>query len=175
MQERIKIILLSIIALCLVVLTVIQIVSMTGNKGSTVIDVKPDLVLQPQQNNEHQHDKPGVNPNANLPKTTINFNETEYNFGTIKDGEKVSHVFKFTNSGNNPLIISNARGSCGCTVPSWPKEPIGPWRRGEILVEFDSKGRTGQQRKTVTINANTESSPLQLVITANVEKQEPVQ
>ncbi|MEZ4954576.1 MAG: DUF1573 domain-containing protein [Saprospiraceae bacterium] len=90
------------------------------------------------------------------PTTTVTFAESEFNFGTVKAGEKVQHAYKFKNTGNEPLVISNAKGSCGCTVPSWPKEPIGVGEEGEILVEFDSKGKNGNQTKTVTITANTD-------------------
>ncbi len=96
------------------------------------------------------------------PTTSLTFAESEFNFGQIKAGEKVQHVYKFTNTGNEPLVISNAKGSCGCTVPSWPKEPIGVGEEGEILVEFDSKGKSGNQTKTVTITANTD--PPQTII-----------
>ena len=67
---------------------------------------------------------PNFDPNA--PSTTIAFTETDFDFGTINDGDQVQHTFEFTNSGDEPLIISNAKGSCGCTVPTWPKEPIAP-------------------------------------------------
>ena len=90
------------------------------------------------------------------PTTTIEFAESEFNFGKVKAGEKVQHVYKFKNTGKEPLVISNAKGSCGCTVPDWPKEPIGVGEEGEILVEFNSKGKTGNQAKTVTITANTD-------------------
>ncbi len=90
------------------------------------------------------------------PTTTIAFEESEYDFGTVKAGEKVTHVFKFKNTGSEPLIISNAKGSCGCTVPNWPREPIPPGGEGEIVVEFNSKGKRGKQNRKVTITANTE-------------------
>ena len=85
----------------------------------------------------------------------FNFEKEEYDFGTLIDGEKVTYSFRFTNSGDAPLIISNAKGSCGCTVPNYPKEPIAPGSTASIDVTFDSKGRTGKQSKAVTITANT--------------------
>lgn len=81
-------------------------------------------------------------------------NET-YDFGKIVQGEKVSYSFRFKNTGKTPLIISNASASCGCTVPSYPEEPIQPGDEGIINVVFDSKGKTGLQNRTVTIAANT--------------------
>lgn len=96
------------------------------------------------------------------PTTSITFEETEFNYGKVKDGEKVRHEYKFTNTGKEPLIITNAKGSCGCTVPEWPKEPIAVGGTGKILVEFDSKGKTGPQTKNVTVTANTD--PPQTII-----------
>ena len=83
------------------------------------------------------------------------FEKEEHDFGILVDGEKVTYSFRFTNSGNAPLIISNAKGSCGCTVPNYPKEPIAPGNSSYIDVTFDSKGRTGKQSKAVTLTANT--------------------
>ena len=104
------------------------------------------------------------------PTTTMNFAESTFDFGTIDEGEKVSHVYEFTNTGNEPLVISNAKGSCGCTVPKWPKSPIAPGETGEILVEFNSKGKTGKQTKRVTITANTDPAQSFLTITGQVNK-----
>lgn len=89
------------------------------------------------------------------PTTTIEFTESTFDFGTIDEGEKVSHVYKFKNTGTEPLIIKDAKGSCGCTVPQWPKEPVAVGETGEMLVEFNSKGKSGAQNKRVTITANT--------------------
>ncbi|HIB78103.1 MAG TPA: DUF1573 domain-containing protein [Flavobacteriales bacterium] len=94
--------------------------------------------------------------------------EQAFDFGTLEDGDKVEHIFKFTNTSNNPLTISNARGSCGCTVPEWPKEPIAPGGTGEIKVKFDSKGKKGKQSKTVTLTANTIPANTLLTITSDV-------
>ncbi|MCF8243602.1 MAG: DUF1573 domain-containing protein [Saprospiraceae bacterium] len=94
--------------------------------------------------------------NLDLPTTTISFDEKEYNFGQVEAGDIVQHIYRFTNSGNEPLVLTNAKGSCGCTVPSWPKEPIPPGGTGAIVVEFDSKGKSGPQTKQVTITANTD-------------------
>ena len=104
------------------------------------------------------------------PTTTMEFTETEFDFGTVDSGEKVNHTYKFTNTGSEPLIISNAKGSCGCTVPSWPKEPIPPGGTGEIAVQFDSKNKSGKQSKRVTITANTDPVQTFLTIKGEVNK-----
>lgn len=96
------------------------------------------------------------------PTTVMTFNETEFNFGKVKAGEKVEHEYTFKNTGKEPLVISNAKGSCGCTVPEWPKEPIAPGASAKIKVNFDSKGKSGPQTKQVTITANTD--PVQSII-----------
>lgn len=101
------------------------------------------------------------------PTTTVDWSETEYDYGVVEQGEKVLHNYKFTNTGSEPLIISNAKGSCGCTVPSWPKDPIPPGGTGEIAVQFDSKGKKGVQSKRVTITANTD--PVQSFLTIKGE------
>ena len=107
------------------------------------------------------------------PTTTIDFAENSFDFGTVTEGEKVSHVYKFKNTGNEPLVISNAKGSCGCTVPQWPKTPIAPGESGDIMVEFNSKGKPGKQTKRVTVTANTNPPQSFLTITGNVEKAAP--
>lgn len=86
----------------------------------------------------------------------LQFEQTTFNYGDIQEGEKVQTIFKFVNTGDEPLTITAAKGSCGCTVPSWPKEPIAPGATGEFVVRFDSKGKAGFQAKRVTITANTD-------------------
>ncbi|MCB0632767.1 MAG: DUF1573 domain-containing protein [Lewinella sp.] len=102
------------------------------------------------------------------PTTTMAFEELTFDFGTVAEGEKVSHTYKFTNTGNEPLVLSDAKGSCGCTVPKWPKDPIAPGATGKILVEFNSKGKKNKQNKKVTITANTEPAQSFLYIKGDV-------
>jgi hypothetical protein len=97
---------------------------------------------------------PKVDPNQ--PKTVMAFGQQQYDFGTVNEGEIVKRTFKFKNTGKEPLLISNAQGSCGCTVPKWPKEPIAPGASSEITVEFNSDKKTGKRNQQVTITANTE-------------------
>jgi hypothetical protein len=96
------------------------------------------------------------------------FEEVFHDFGDIAEGTKAETVFKFTNTGEAPLIITTAQGSCGCTVPDYPKTPIAPGASGEIKVSFDSSGRAGKQDKTVTLDANTNPRSTILKITSNV-------
>lgn len=116
-------------------------------------------------NTSTQPQQPAVDPAT---AATISFEENSFDFGTLEEGDKVEHVFKFTNTSDNPLTITNARGSCGCTVPEWPREPIAPGEGGEIKVKFDSKGKKGKQSKTVTITANTDPVNTMLTISSDV-------
>jgi hypothetical protein len=91
---------------------------------------------------------------ANAP--IIKFANESFDFGKVKQGDKVSYEFKFTNTGKSPLIIQNAVASCGCTIPEWkPKTPILPGSGGVIMVTFNSAGKSGLQDKQITVTANT--------------------
>jgi hypothetical protein len=103
------------------------------------------------------------------PPTTIDFNKMEHDFGTIEQNTTNPYTFTFTNTGSEPLIISDARGSCGCTVPEYPREPVAPGETGEIKVVYSPGNQKNQQTKTVTITANTEPSTTVLRIKANVK------
>ena len=98
----------------------------------------------------------------------MTFEKDVYDFGTIKQGEKVSYTFEFTNTGTEPLIITEAHGSCGCTVPEWPKEPIAKGKKGKIFVTFNSEGKLHLQDKTVTINSNASNAPVVLHMKGNI-------
>ncbi len=110
------------------------------------------------------------------PMTSLEFKAKEFNFGTVIEGEKIQNVFEFTNTGDEPLIIINAKGSCGCTVPRFPKEPIMPGETANLLVQFDSsnKGKIGgaTQTKRVTITANTDPQNIYLTIKGVVDKKD---
>lgn len=113
---------------------------------------------------------PADNKNA----SEMTFEVEEYNFGTVKQGESVTREFSFTNTGKEDLIISNAQGSCGCTVPVWPKEPIKAKAKNVIKVTFNSAGKMGMQDKTVTITSNAKNSPKVLHLKGTVEQPTPV-
>lgn len=106
----------------------------------------------------------------------MTFDKTVHDFGTIAEGKTVQTTFTFTNTGEADLIIVDARGSCGCTVPNYPKNtPIAPGATGEILVSFDSSNKPNMQQKTVTISANTasgrETLRIKAMVTPDPEKQ----
>ncbi|MEZ5007626.1 MAG: DUF1573 domain-containing protein [Chitinophagales bacterium] len=106
-----------------------------------------------------------------LPTTTVEWVNTEHDFGDIKKNEKVSTTFKFKNTGDNPLIIAEAKAGCGCTVPSKPDEPVQPGETGEIKVEYNGSGN-GKVTKFVNVILNTESQAEKLTITTNVLAEE---
>ena len=89
------------------------------------------------------------------PVAEFNFPVKEHDFGLIKEGSIVEHTFEFTNTGAVPLLISEARPSCGCTVPDWTKEPIPVGGKGYVRAKFDSSGKPNLQQKTITVTANT--------------------
>jgi hypothetical protein len=101
-----------------------------------------------------------------LPEMT--FEEEVFDFGRITEGETVSHEFKFKNTGMYNLLITGASGSCGCTVPEWPKEPVKPGEQGTINVVFRSEGKKGHQDKVVTVVTNCEPATRVIRITAEV-------
>ena len=107
------------------------------------------------------------NPNA----AEITFENETHDYGTIKQGADGTCEFKFKNTGKEPLIISNAKGSCGCTVPTWPKEPIMKGQTGSIKVHYDTK-RVGAFTNTVTLNSNAKSDTKVLTIKGVVEASE---
>ena len=92
----------------------------------------------------------------------IEFAKETHDYGTIKYAADGSCTFEFKNTGNEPLIISNAKGSCGCTVPEWPKEPIAPGAKGKITVKYDTK-RPGAINKSVTITSNAANEPTKVI------------
>lgn len=92
----------------------------------------------------------------------ITFASSIYEFGEVNEGEKVEHVFTFTNTGNSPLIISNVTASCGCTTPEYSTHPIAPNEEGNVKVVFDTQNQVGMQQKLITILSNAE--PIRTVV-----------
>ena len=97
----------------------------------------------------------------------ISFAQSKFDFCTIKEGEVVKHTFTFKNTGNQPLLISEVRVTCGCTTPDWTKMPVAPGQTGFITAQFNSNGRPGQNQKVITVVSNsvTGNVPLSFVAT----------
>ena len=100
----------------------------------------------------------------------LSFAGSTYEFGTVDAGAVVKHTFPFSNTGRVPLLITGARSTCGCTVPSYPTAPISPGESGVIEVAFDTKNKSGFQKKPITITANTYPSTTTLFVTGRVDK-----
>ena len=100
--------------------------------------------------------------------TTVQLIDSAYNFGNVTDGDKVEYSYRFRNTGKNPLIVSSAVASCGCTVPEKPEEPIKPGETGFLKVVFNSKGRVGEVHKTITVTSNAYPKFPELELTGHV-------
>lgn len=144
------------------------------NKIWIVLAVLAAAVSLQNCNNSGQSDNRQIDSvqlgTGKLETTKINFTETIYNFGTIKQGEIVKYSFSFKNDGEKPLLISSAQASCGCTVPNYPKEPIAPGETGVIDVQFNSTGKLGMQNKSINITANTDPAITTLLLKGTVKK-----
>ena len=112
---------------------------------------------------------------AKVDGPVITVEKKNHDFGDIYSGDKVEHTYYFTNTGNEPLIITNVNVTCGCTTPKgWPKDPILPGGRGEVTVAFSSAGKSGRQNKTVTIISNAVNPEGNLLtFTTNILERKP--
>ncbi len=145
-----KKIILGLSALCLV--------AFTSCKDNAASKVKSENVAVAAERDANAGDFP-----------VVAFDKTEHDFGTIEDGTPVETTFKYTNTGNSMLVVSNIKSTCGCTVPSnWTKE-VAPGETGEFLVKFNGKGN-GKVSKSITVTTNTEKGKEVVKISAFVEK-----
>ncbi|MDR1864142.1 MAG: DUF1573 domain-containing protein [Bacteroidales bacterium] len=103
-----------------------------------------------------------------VPLTTVEYAETEHDFGKITEGDKASHRFEFTNTGNADLRVLKTNAYCGCTVAKYSKEPVPPGKKGFVEVVFDSRGRQGRQQKNVAITTNTKHPSAVLTIICEI-------
>jgi hypothetical protein len=101
-------------------------------------------------------------------ETEMTFETQKHDFGTITQGDKVVYNFKFKNTGNADLVITDAKGSCGCTIPEYPKEAVAPGEAGIIKVSFNSAGKIGANSKSVTLSANVKEGKKILYIESNI-------
>ncbi|MEM1136418.1 MAG: DUF1573 domain-containing protein [Bacteroidota bacterium] len=107
---------------------------------------------------------------VSLAQGVFAFEETEFNFGDIKEGELAEHIYAFKNTGNAPIVIDQVKASCRCTTPEWPKEPIMPGESASIKAVFNSKGRPGNVYKTITITSNASETTKTLKLRGQVIK-----
>lgn len=168
MKDKIQIALLGVIAIALGVIAWGQLKDDSGSSDSS-----SSTVVAAAATPSGETFDPTANAAApvvdNRPKTTMTFGNYEHDFGNVKQDSKNKYVFTFTNSGKEPLIIESATGSCGCTVPNYPKAPIPPGGTGEIEVEYSPGKQENQQQKSVKVVANTEPKETELRIKAFVQ------
>ncbi len=105
----------------------------------------------------------------------INFEESSHDFGQIEEGTVAVHEFTFINSGDQPLIISTVKASCGCTTPFWTKEPILPGKKGKITASYNSRNRPGGFNKSITVTSNARHSSKMVYIKGMAVKPEGLQ
>ncbi|MXV16415.1 DUF1573 domain-containing protein [Hufsiella ginkgonis] len=131
----------------------------SGNKSATSQDSTAATVVASTDTSQV-----APNPDAAI----MEFENVKYDFGKIKEGEKISYTFKFKNSGKSPLIITNATATCGCTTPTYPHEPIVPGATGNIDVTFNSTGKSGMQDKVITVTSNASPAVNEVHLTGEV-------
>lgn len=132
---------------------------------SIVLDANNMIVPYSQANEMVIAPKKTMKPEE-YPK--IEIKNSDFDFGNITQGDKVSHIFKFKNTGKSDLVILDAHASCGCTVPEWTKTPIKNGESGEVNIIFNSEGKMGKQEKTVTLRTNTEAGSEIINFKANI-------
>ena len=165
MNKQLKAILLTVLTLSLFILALVELsgISRTALFNKLGIEEEHSHTEMPRNEEITREQKA-----ATMPKTEVSFRDSLYDFGTIKEGEVVHHDFKFRNVGESPLLIASAIASCGCTIPTFSKEPVLPGQEGQITVQFNSKGRKGINRKNVIVVSNAQQDRISIGFTANV-------
>ena len=151
---------LSVFALALVELSGVSSTAILNKYGSKAQAREVKLSADDQSKRDEDVKK--------MPKTSMDIPDTKFNFGKIKEGEKVRHTWHVKNIGKEPLMIANVQTSCGCTAPFFPKEPILPGKEGEITLEFNSAGKDGHVMKNALVMANADNAPFSIGFEADV-------
>lgn len=167
MNQQLKTVLLTVLTLSCFVIALVELSGVSKSAIFNKYGIGSD---------EHAHDVPAdvvdkkKQQARDMPKTTLAFDTTKHDFGTIEEGEVVKYSYHFKNTGANPLLIYNAVASCGCTVPSYPKEPIPPGGEGDIVVEFNSNNRVGHQEKNVLVYSNAVEESMSIGFVVEVKE-----
>jgi hypothetical protein len=166
MNSTLKTILLTVLTLSVFVIALVELSGVSQYSLKTIFTKSkhqdtPKISTEDQAKRDEEVKK--------MPKTTIEVLETKFNFGKMKEGDKVSHTWTFKNVGKEPLLISNVQTSCGCTAPFFPKEPILPGVEGHITLEFNSAGKSGKVAKNALIIGNADNAPFSIGFEADVE------
>lgn len=145
----------------------ISLTACVDEKPEDMIKDNKELLSTDLVSNPHTAEGIDTATLSNLP--TMDFTDTVHNFGLMYDGEVATYNFEFTNNGKKPLIISSAKGSCGCTVPNYPRKPIAPGEKGVMNVQFNSEDKHGHVEKSVTVISNSDKGMQMLYIKADVK------
>ena len=151
------------------VLPLIAVLSLTNCKKDQKAD---QLIVEEQQAVEApvvQTQDELVKEAQSKPLTTLALSEANFDFGKLKKGDHVEHIYEVTNTGTNPLIISQVKPGCGCTVPDYTKDPILPGQKGKITLKFDSTNFDGLVNKQAEVYANVEKAPIVLTFSADIQ------
>ncbi len=179
MNSTIKTILLTLLTLSVLTIAMIEVSGISEKKLSNMFG--SDTVSSADRRSEGVSEATAnvIDPNQvkkdreakmrDMEKTEVRVQDSIFDFGTIKDGDKVSHTYTVTNIGDKPLYIANVAASCGCTVPEFPKEAIAPGETGQVTLEFNSSGKRGTVAKNALIVANAINAPYSIGFKAEVE------
>lgn len=148
-------------------MTALVLISCKKNEGADALQTDSTKVVAQQPAPIMQSDL--VDAAKKQPETTLALSEPSFDFGKIKKGDVVEHVYEVTNTGKNPLIISSVQPTCGCTVPDYTKEPILPNQKGKITLKFNSANFDGVVHKSAEVYANVAQVPIELTFTADIQ------
>lgn len=164
MNPQVKTVLLTILTLSLLTIALIEL----SGVSSKALFNKYGIGSASPYGTELQERNARDEKVKKMPKTAIFFEQDKFDFGKIKEGAKVKHAFKFKNTGQHPLMIADAVASCGCTIPSFSREPVLPGNEGEITVEFNTQGRKGHNHKNVMVISNADRERVSVSFEAEV-------
>ncbi|WP_313502708.1 DUF1573 domain-containing protein [Kaistella carnis] len=143
-------------------------VSCKKDQTADQLIVQEETALTPPQSVEDAQSEM-VQAAQSKPLTNIALSEAQFDFGKIKKGDQKEHVYEVTNTGENPLIISQVKPGCGCTVPDYTKDPILPGQKGKITLKFDSSNFDGLVNKQAEVYANVEKAPIVISFSADIQ------
>lgn len=151
------------------IVAVLSLASCTKDQSADQLVSTEDAVVVDQQTVQAAPTAEGTAQVATGPLTTLALSESAFAFGKVKKGEQVEHIYEVTNTGTNPLIISQVKPGCGCTVPDYTKDPILPGQKGKITLKFDSAQFDGLVNKQAEVYANVEKAPVIIGFSADVQ------
>lgn len=174
MDKNFKYVLLTILTLSVFVLTIVELTGVSSNAvmrryrdgGEGYFYSKDGEIYRGEIYPEQTRTRSEIV--RRMPKTTMQFYETKYNFGTISAGKVMSHVFKFKNTGMAPLMIAKTDVTCGCTVTSFTQETIAPGSDGELTIVYNSATHSGWQQKNIIVHSNALPEAVSIYVEADV-------